>query len=80
MIAGEKYSIPPRGMVLKGRLQLGNMWQSDHLSRKRTPRDEGRELCEEERRHLASPRVSSRLVSSASSRAFSPYQKMSHYA
>lgn len=45
MIAGKKkYSIPPGGMVLKGKLQLGNMWQSDHLSRKRTPRDEGREL------------------------------------
>jgi len=24
-------------MVLKDRLQLGNMWQGDHLSRKRTP-------------------------------------------
>lgn len=37
MITGKKYSIPPAGMVLKGSLQLGNMWRSDHLSRKRTP-------------------------------------------
>lgn len=54
MIGGKKYSIPPRGMVLKGRLQLGNMWQSDHLSRKRTPRDEGQELRRGEQRHLVS--------------------------
>lgn len=25
--------------LLKDRLQLGNMWQSDHLSRKRAPRE-----------------------------------------
>ena len=38
MILGERYSIPPGGIVLKDRLQLGNMWRSDHLSRKRTRR------------------------------------------
>ena len=38
MILGKRYSIPPGGMVLKDRLQLGNMWRSDHLSRKRTRR------------------------------------------
>lgn len=39
MISGKKYSIPPGGMVLKDRLQLGNMWRSDHLSRKQTRRE-----------------------------------------
>lgn len=39
MISVKKYSIPPGGMVLKDRLQLGNMWRSDHLSRKQTRRE-----------------------------------------
>lgn len=39
MIPSKKYSIPPGGMVLKDRLQLDNMWRSDHLSRKRTRRE-----------------------------------------
>lgn len=53
-LLGKKYSIPPRGMVLKGSLQLDNMWRSDHLSRKRTPAGVTRKTEEEQRQSLAS--------------------------
>lgn len=48
------------GMVLKDRLQLGNMWQSDHLSRKRTPPEFAR--AEIRRRDEVQARFSSSLL------------------